>query len=42
MRTMIEMATASAIEAKRQGHDDWARFWLAYLMLVATVAVEGT
>jgi len=37
---MIEMATASAIEARQRGDHDWARFWLAYLMLVATVAVE--
>jgi len=37
---MIEMALASADEAGRRGDTDWQRFWLAYLMLVALVAVE--
>jgi len=37
---MIEMATHNAIEAKRQGHTWLAEFWLAYLLIVALVAVE--
>ena len=39
---MIEMAIASALEAKRQGHNDLARFWLAYVMLVSLVAMDCT
>ena len=40
MRTMIEMALASADEAGRRGDTDWQRFWTAWALLVATVALE--
>jgi len=40
MRTIIEMATADAIEALRDG-DAWlAEFQLALLAMIAAVAVE--
>jgi len=40
MRTLIERATADAIEAARRG-DTWlAEFMLAYLEIVALVAAE--